>query len=781
MAIRTIAPREAYNDDGSFNRAAYDALIAEQADGLTAAEIALINDTNVAIDNVVQTSTTSVADINNYLAERQATQRAIYDTNAAALANYAREGLTTSTSGTSISGDVLQSALRSAMIQQNNIFTHIEQTIETTTRTLETLGEAFLADRIDGQPIDNGGLASSFRDYIERSDNRLENVLRELREQPQEVIFGFGDNGGTLPDGDNGDENLLKNVLVGILDSGILGGIPAIENKIDEFIPDLEQLGADIEKVLGYLHNLNVAFQSGNIETLDDFEALLFRGVVANSVGDGLIRLINIVPFIFKAIQSFSANSNLQLDKMVNRSIHPTFLDLGVLLTSYHRNFIDRDRLTHYLSSMGYSPTDILRLISTSHQRYTLADSLELLRRKEITEDVFRDNLKDLGYTQNQIEEYVKLRWFVPPVQDVIKMAVRDVFDPTIVAQGGLFNDLPRDFVELAELSGIDNETAKLYWGAHWQIPSLQQGYRMLHRSVIDDTGLDTLFKAADIAPNWRDKLKAISYSVPTRVDTRRMFETGIIDETQVKRLLKDFGYNDIHAQSMLEWYIERKRERDNRDTNDTRNLTVGLITRAYINGIIEENVARSKLSELGFNNADISIIISDANARLDDDTVDNYTKLIRNRYLKLAEKYYMDGAISESDTIQFLQDAGLSLTEANGYIALLDLAKELDRKDAIIQQVKKLYVGYEITDAELQTILLQYGFSNNEVQETLVSLEPFRHLRYKDLTRADVKKLLSIGIIDLDSALNQYRGLGYSDNDISLILKLEQDIDWVQ
>lgn len=775
MVISTIAPLEAYNQDGSLNADLVASMLDAQNTTLTSAQAALLADSQQAALNQTTSITHNVADISAYLSQQQAVQNAIYDVNASALANYANTALNVNSTSINTSTQTLSNALNVAMQRQSNVLSDLQTSILATTGLLSQISERLLSDDTV-QDTDSSPLASQFRDYIEASDSRLERILTSLRDTPQQLILGFGSNGDISEDDTiTTDDNPLRDVLIGLLDSGFLGGVPALEETISNVIPDFGPILESVEDRLSFLHELNMRFQRGEIETLEELESEMFRGAVAGSIGDGLIRLINILPFIYEVIQSFSANSTLQLDRIVKRSIRPQLLDINTLIIAYHRNFIDRDILVEYLQTLGYSNEDILRLIASSHQRYTTTDGLELLRRKEITENQFKDNLSDIGYTDNQQNELTKLRWFVPPVQDIIRMAVRDVFSPTIVAQGGLFNDLPPEFVERAELSGLDAETAKLYWGAHWVMPSIQQGYEMFHRGVISDIELDTLFKAVDIAPLWRDKLKQISFSMPTRVDTRRMFEDGIIDESQLRGQLKDWGYSPDNVNRMAQWYVSRRDARNNQVSTTTRDLTYSLILRAYSEGIIDENRARQKLAEIGYTPQDIAIIIETTNSQLNDITGIDYTKEIRNDYKKIAEKYYKHGSITEQTTRQFLGEAGLSNDEISAFISLWELEIELARKDAILTQVQKLYIGYEIDENGLRDILSNYGFSSPEIDERIIDFEPFRKLRYKDLTRSDVKKALSIGIISTDEALNQYRGLGYSDKDIEIILSIEQ------
>ncbi|GAI76698.1 unnamed protein product, partial [marine sediment metagenome] len=107
---------------------------------------------------------------------------------------------------------------------------------------------------------------------------------------------------------------------------------------------------------------------------------------------------------------------------------------------------------------------------------------------------------------------YKTLAYQIPPVADIITMAVREAFTPAIAERFGQYQDFPPDFAKYAAMKGLDEDWAKRYWAAHWNLPSPQQGFQMLHRGVIDEGELDMLMRAQDIMPFWRDKLIQIAY-----------------------------------------------------------------------------------------------------------------------------------------------------------------------------------------------------------------------------------------------------------------------------
>ncbi|GAJ02030.1 unnamed protein product, partial [marine sediment metagenome] len=198
----------------------------------------------------------------------------------------------------------------------------------------------------------------------------------------------------------------------------------------------------------------------------------------------------------------------------------------------------------------GVSKPDIIKNISKAgiHPSYAEGYYQSILTKPasediiafELRRDPSLSNLSNellrIGIHDNYHDLYKELAYQIPPVADIITMAVREAFTPSIAARFGQYQDLPPDFVEWAGKKGLSKEWAERYWAAHWSLPSPQQGFEMLHRGVIGMDDLNMLMRALDIMPFWRDKLVEIAYRPLSRVDVRRMFKLGVLDVSGVRK-----------------------------------------------------------------------------------------------------------------------------------------------------------------------------------------------------------------------------------------------------
>lgn len=250
--------------------------------------------------------------------------------------------------------------------------------------------------------------------------------------------------------------------------------------------------------------------------------------------------------------------------------------------------------------------------------------------------------LRKLGIHPAYFDLYKELAHPIPPVQDIITMAVREAFSPEIASRFGQYEDLPTEFVEWVGKKGLSKEWAERYWAAHWGLPSPQQGFEMLHRGIIGKDDLQLLMRALDIMPFWRDKMIQMSYSPLTRIDVRRMYQLGVLTEGEVYKSYQDIGYNEDNSRRMTEFTVKSIRQ-------SLSHFTPSDIVRAYTNRFIDAGEASNLLRQIGIKEAEISYIVSSA----------GYKLLWAEKTDKISaiENLYKKGTNSEAETRKQLQD----------------------------------------------------------------------------------------------------------------------------
>ncbi|MBA7694535.1 hypothetical protein ES703_103146 [subsurface metagenome] len=285
---------------------------------------------------------------------------------------------------------------------------------------------------------------------------------------------------------------------------------------------------------------------------------------------------------------------------------------------------------TEYLQKcqeFGYDNTTAQNLYTSSQSLLSIHDYIALWRRGELDEVTLDTYLRKVHLSDLEIELAKTVTLFFPAVPDLIRFAVREVYTPDIISKFGAMEDLPAKYLTEASKAGLTEEHAKNYWAAHWELPSVRMGYQMLHRRIINDDQLKLLMRALDIMPFWRDPLIKLSYNPLTRVDVRRMYRFGVLDEEGVKNAYLDVGYSDENADKMLDFTVAY-------EADEMAGITRAGVISAYKKGVITLDQLRVYMESFGYSEEVIDFWVSMAEYDKAIAEIDVLVKEIENRYL---------------------------------------------------------------------------------------------------------------------------------------------------
>lgn len=261
---------------------------------------------------------------------------------------------------------------------------------------------------------------------------------------------------------------------------------------------------------------------------------------------------------------------------------------------------------------LGISEADARNYWAAHWQLPSYEQGAEMLHRGELTDAQFSGLLKALDYAPTWRSKLETIARRIPPLSDMIRFAVREVYDPTKRRNLGLDAEFPDAFAAQAKLHGMSEEHAREYWAAHWRLPSATQGYHMLWRDEITPDELDGLLKALDYPTLWRDRLANIAHLVPGRVDLRRMLAHKVIDRNEVKKGYQRLGYTEKDAET-LTVFAEELATTSSASRPWVDRATSRLYTVAhdeYMDRSITEAKARQVFTELGMSDLEQDDVI---------------------------------------------------------------------------------------------------------------------------------------------------------------------------
>lgn len=397
------------------------------------------------------------------------------------------------------------------------------------------------------------------------------------------------------------------------------------------------------------------------------FQWLVDNGYMDGEAANSIIDMINSGPFGANAtktiiIAGIVLNFASTIGQIVGGDKYKELLsaytpnapDATALLKPYLIAKNDRESILNLMKESGYKTQDIRYLLLNNETVFEWTDVREQFLRGIITEDQARSELERGGYTPDRIDALMQTWSIIPSPQDLFWMVSKEAFEDEQSTYFGLDDEFPTEQLEWLNKQGYSTYWARKFWRAHWSAPSIQMGYEMLHRGLIDEHELDLLFRVQEIPSFWRDRLMKMSYPPLTRVDVRRMYRSGSIDLETVYKTYRDLGYNDENARMLTDWT-------ETEYGPETKELTRSQIENAYSDGLVTEQQAIQLFKQSGYSDGQAQWLISNVNFQK--------TKELRKRQIGIVESRFKAGVIDEAEAKSQLSQLEISGPRIEVYI----------------------------------------------------------------------------------------------------------------
>jgi len=401
----------------------------------------------------------------------------------------------------------------------------------------------------------------------------------------------------------------------------------------------------------------------------------------------------------------------------------------------------------------GFNNEYAEKFYNISGHLLSIADYITLWRRDKITEEELDNRLLNLRLDAVTIENAKKVTEYFPNPQDLIHFAVREVYNPEIVSRFGMMQDLPQKFITEAAKGGVQKEQAENYWAAHWVLPSINQGFEMLHRGVIDNNTLNLLLKALDVMPFWRDALTKISYNPLTRVDVRRMYRLDVLDEQGVYDAYLNIGYSPEDAQKMLEFTVRY-------ENAENVGISRSNVMSSYQKGLISNEQLKVYLQGFGYTDNVVSYWLSVADFEKDNNELDTLVNELTAQYNQ--------GIITLEVLQNTLNGANLPAVYVENVVSKVSLKLSAKRKTPSQNDlIDWLHKGI-IDSLTYSMHMKQLGFTDELIINYLTEYElDGKYKLRRFLSTTDYKKWLASGIMNKEIFRTTLEAMQVSDEDI--------------
>lgn len=499
--------------------------------------------------------------------------------------------------------------------------------------------------------------------------------------------------------------------------------------KLDEVVATLGQFPEEIQKTIdGMVDNLlagllewsNAPQLTDMMNTLTllsrgdgtpvhyrDFVAQVFQRLTPDTtLARGVVFILLTIIMLAGGTLSLASVYAQPLVQAVAREFPYALLAPPDVVLAVKKGLLTRGEAIDIIKRQGFSGEDADRYIKLGEGVPTEDVMLALWHRQIVSDQELSEGMEERGFTPVWREKLKDASFHIPPIGDLVVMAVREVFSPSTAAELRLFEEFPDDFGEWTEKQGLSREWAMRYWGAHWGLPSATQGFEMLHRGIINIEQLDILLKALDVAPVWRSRLRDIAYLPYTRVDIRRMHQLGVLSDADVKRAHLDLGYEEEKAERLTEFVLRLNRNAPGEDDAELGRLSRSSILDFYRDGVLPRQRATELLISLGVTSEAASLYL---------DSVDNDEERIdRKAETDIIIAQAEAGSITFAEAEDRLNRLGLETREIEKALTRLARSAQLRIKLPSRDDGERFFKLGLLNSAQYKDLLIRLGFASS-------------------------------------------------------------------
>ena len=284
-------------------------------------------------------------------------------------------------------------------------------------------------------------------------------------------------------------------------------------------------------------------------------------------------------------------------------------------------------RIWDVLRRNGIKDSDIELLFMSTYQRIPEQVLREIYYRHDKGVEWAQHRLTELGYTPERIAEVMSIWPAIPQMADMLLFMAHEAYEPDKIRRFGLDAETPGQLLEHAKKLGLPVEDAVRYWISHWMHPGLQNVLDMYHRDIIKWEDVYEYMSVVELPPYWREKIRDSAYNVITRVDARRMYGTGTLNQTDLFNTYRHMGYSPEDSLRLVDFTIKY-------ETGTDKDFTKADIVRAYQYRDISPQEALSYLMRIGYLEDAASFILAQADLDRDRAALKTAVALIKDRFV---------------------------------------------------------------------------------------------------------------------------------------------------
>jgi len=383
------------------------------------------------------------------------------------------------------------------------------------------------------------------------------------------------------------------------------------------------------------------------------------------------------------------------------------------------------------------------------------------LRRGLINDNDFDWSLQRAGVYSGHIPHLRALRDVIPPINDLIRFAVREAFgDHSSEAQYPAM-------VERAKKMGLTEESSALYWYAHWDRIPVNYMLSNLHRGLWDANKLMNMLRIVDIHPDDRQDIINVAFSPPSIRELGYGYDVGAYSVDDVVKYRRWGGLSPEDAaksgQAMVLYRTEA--ERNAIRTANMHLYKLGKITREEFEVAIRAVTPQEAAIQLWLERGDLEYDIAKKPAMDTEGRIVSSSEALTAFKLKLRDEDWTRLALKELDWTQDRIDTAIERAK----LEIADTeqkASEVKYRKMTLAQIVDAYKLTIITKEVMTTemVLIGYNPDDAELLTEIYTRTAPTEVKIKNYTVSDMARLYHYQIFDEDDVYENFLEEGYDD-----------------
>lgn len=428
---------------------------------------------------------------------------------------------------------------------------------------------------------------------------------------------------------------------------------------------------------------------------------------------------------------------------------------------------------------------DRLQVIQRLSQSFgSLGEIIAMVNRGHMSVDTARQNLMRGGIAPEVVDDMIALRSTILTPEQLAAMWNRNIVSTSegraIARLSGVDAD---DFDKLTELGGEP-------------LPPEMLG-EAFRRGFIDRARYNRGIVQGPIRNEWFDTLEQLQFRRMSTVDAADAVNQNHMSEAQGRTVARANGLDADDFSTLLETAgappgVEFMQEALNRGIVDRstfrqaflesriKNKYLDLLEKMririvpqetmrllYREGVASRERTITNLQQHGFSESDAASLVA----------LEDRRRITETRALTRAqiEDLYDTRLITRVDAANMLSSLGY---DDNGVLAILDLA-DLRRTqryvNALVTKIKNAYVKRHITETQASGLLDAAGMPADGRDDLFALWDLERTTIVKDLTPTQILQAYIADLMPRDVAKSRLLGVGYSDEDAEVLIRLRE------